>query len=170
MLRRVLTGGGLVLLCLAAAVMAAAPASAHLAIRLDIRAPEDGSKVGPRVELEVFAQPTLAGVDHTEFRVIVDGDSVDANTGKRTSSDDTTTIAVSTTHRTPLNLAPGRHHVVVEYRPDIDEPVRQTAVDFQVRQPAKASKWTNALIAGAVMVIVATFVAVRRVRRAHPQV
>jgi hypothetical protein len=32
----------------------------------------------------------------------------------------------------------------------------------------KSTRWADALIAGAVMVAVATFVAVRRVRRAHP--
>lgn len=170
MLRRVALGGGAVLVTLVAAVLTAGPAAAHLAIRLDIRAPEEGSKVGTRSELEVYAQPTLAGVDHTTFRVIVDGKTVDANTGRPTSGDGTTNIAVMTTHRTPLNLAPGHHQVAVEYRPDIDEPVQQTKVDFQVRAPAKSSKWADALIAGAVMIAVATFVAVRRVRRTHPQV
>lgn len=169
MLRRVATGGGALMAALAAFVLTAPAVSAHLAIRLDIRSPEDGGKVGPRTELVVYAQPTLAGVDHTTYRVILDGHAIDPATGKRTSDDVDTNIEVSTSKRTPLNLSPGKHHLAVEYRPDIDEPVRDVSVDFTVRTP-KSNKWANALIAGAVMVIVATFVAVRRVRRAHPNV
>lgn len=169
MLRRVATGAAAVLAALSASVLTAPGASAHLAIRLDIRAPEDGAKVGPHSELVVYAQPTLAGVDHTSFRVILDGHSIDPATGKPTSDDTTTNIEVSTSRRTPLDLSPGTHRIAIEYRPDIDEPVRDVSVDFTVR-PTKSTRWADALIAGAVMVVVATFVGVRRVRRAHPEV
>jgi hypothetical protein len=150
-------------------VTTAGPAAAHLAIRLDIRAPEDGSTVGPHTDLVVYAQPTLAGVDHTTYRVILDGKSIDPTTGRPTSNETVTNIEVSTSHRTPLSLAPGTHHLAVEYRPDIDEPVRDVSIDFTVRK-TKSTRWADALIAGAVMVAVGTFVAVRRVRRAHPDV
>lgn len=162
--RRLLTAG---IVAVACSVVLAAPASAHLAIRLDIRSPEDGAKVGRHTELVIFAQPTLAGVDHTLFTVSLDGRPIDPVTGKAAAEDGQGTIAVSTTHRVPLDLTSGRHHVVVEYRPDIDEPPRQVSVDFEVRV-GKSAPWANALIAAAVMVLVATFVAVRRVRRAHP--
>jgi hypothetical protein len=167
--RRVITAGTAATAALLILMVTAGPAAAHLAIRLDIRAPEDGSKVGPRTELEVYAQPTLAGVDHTTYRVILDGKSIDPATGKPTSNDTVTNIEVSTSRRTPLVLTPGSHHLAVEYRPDIDEPVRDVSIDFTVRT-TKSTRWADALIAGAVIVAAATFVAVRRVRRAHPEV
>jgi hypothetical protein len=148
-------------------VLTATPASAHLAIRLDIRDPGDGAKVGRHTSLVIFAQPTLAGVDHTTFSVMVDTRPIDPDTGKPVDHDKQGTIAVSTTRRIPLMLTAGRHHVTVEYRPDIDEPPRQVSVDVEVH-PSKPARWANALIAAAVMVLVATVVAVRRVRRAHP--
>jgi len=165
--RRLRTAGTAATAAFLFLVATAGPAAAHLAIRLDIRAPEDGSKVGPHTDLVVYAQPTLAGVDHTTYRVIVDGKSLDPKTGRPTSDDTVTNIEVSTSVRTPLSLAPGTHHLAVEYRPDIDEPVRDVSIDFTVRA-TKSTRWADALIAGAVMVAVATFVAVRRVRRAHP--
>ena len=167
--RRLVTAGTAATAALLFLVATAGPAAAHLAIRLDIRAPEDGSKIGPHSELVVYAQPTLAGVDHTTYRVILDGKSIDPVTGRPTSDDTTTNIEVSTSRRTPLNLTTGSHHLAIEYRPDIDEPVRDVSVDFTVRK-AKSTRWADALIAGAVMVGVATLVAVRRVRRANPAV
>jgi len=165
--RRIVTAGTAATAAFLFLLATAGPAAAHLAIRLDIRTPEDGAKVGPHFELEVYAQPTLAGVDHTTYRVIVDGRSIDPATGKPTSNDTVTNIEVSTSRRTPLTLSPGSHHLAVEYRPDIDEPVRDVSIDFTVRTN-KSTRWADALIAGAVMIAVATFVAVRRVRRSHP--
>lgn len=66
-----------------ATLSAAAPAGAHIAIRLDIRSPRSGEHTGSDPQLVVFAQPMLAGRPDATFDVLVDGSPIDGGTGGR---------------------------------------------------------------------------------------
>ena len=145
MIRRLGAGAGLVLVLL---VGTAAPAVAHLAIRLDIHAPQEGARVGRRVDLVIFAQPTLAGVDHTTFTVALDARPLDPTTGRTTAVPVPAIIAVSTTRTVVLDhLTPGKHQATVTYRPDVDEPLTRTSVDFVTTSPGTPNdRWLALLV------------------------
>jgi hypothetical protein len=120
---------------LAAWSAATVPVAAHLAIRLDIQAPEPDQHVDPDTEVVIFAQPTLAGVDHAAFTASLDGRPVDPVSGRPTPQPVSTEIRVSASTRIPLHgLSSGNHRFTISYRPDTDEPIKQSTVDFVVRK------------------------------------
>lgn len=143
------------------------PAIAHLAIRLDIRAPESRQRLGSDTDVIVFAQPTLAGVDHVSFTATLDGEALDPATGRSSSQPVPLDIRVSTSKRIPLrNLTPGAHRFTISYRPDTDEPTRETTVEFTVRRASDCALACGAAIAGGPAVAVAVPVLlIRRQRR-----
>jgi len=130
---------------LAAWSAATVPVTAHLAIRLDIQAPQPDQHVGPDTEVVIFAQPTLAGVDHVAFTASLDGRPVEPTSGRLTPQPVSTEIRVSTSTRIPLRgPTPGNHRFAISYRPDTDEPMRQTPVDFVVRiRPRSPLPWVG---------------------------
>jgi hypothetical protein len=65
-----------VLACLVV-LLPAMPAGAHVAIRLDIMAPQANQTIGPVSELVVVARPMLLGVPETTFTATVDRRPVD---------------------------------------------------------------------------------------------
>jgi len=109
--------------------------AAHIAIRLDIQKPQPDQQMGSASEAVVFAQAMLAGVDHVAFSASLDGRPVDPASGEFTPQPVSTETRVSTSMRIPLRrLTPGKHRFEISYRPDSDEPIRQTSVDFMVRK------------------------------------
>ena len=160
-LRRCLAGGAALVLWAGSAL----PASAHLAIRLDVRAPEAGQHVGTSTKAIVFAQAMLAGVDYVIFTTTIDGRPIDPASGAFAGRPAPSEIQVSTSREIPLrNLALGAHRLAVSYRPDVDEPTTETSVEFVVTSPRRrALPWVIATIAG---LAAATVLLVRRRRRA----
>lgn len=163
--------GGLASLAAAVALVAAqaAPAAAHLAIRLDIRSPQPGQHVGRDVDVVLFAQPTLAGVAQTTYTVTVDGRTVDPAAGSFAPHATSAVIHVGTEARIPLRgLGRGGHVVTISYRPDADMAVVDTSVSFTAGGPGAHTPFLSSAAPFAVVLVGAALVllALRRHRSA----
>ncbi|MGH2683384.1 MAG: hypothetical protein ACRDIX_09155 [Actinomycetota bacterium] len=116
-----------------------APAAAHIAIRLDIRAPQPGQRVPPDTSAVIFAQRMLGGRDRVDFTVTLDGRTLDPETGRVGGTGSPATIEVDQTLRIPLrSLATGSHALTVTYRPDTDAPILENSVEFVVGESSGA--------------------------------
>ena len=144
--------------------MSAAPAAAHLAIRLDIRAPQPGQHVGHDVDVVVFAQQTLAGVDQTSYSASLDGHPLDPASGRVIAQSQLSVIHVNAeVHIALRGLATGGHELAVSYRPDTDMPIFHTSVRFTVGpRRAPIALFGAAAIALAGLAAVVSFVVLRR--------
>jgi len=121
------------LLVLAILVSHPSPASAHIVIRLDIRAPQPGALVGRDTDVVIYAQPMLAGVQETTFLVSLDGHSIDPVSGQRQPQPVPTVIRVLSAVRVPLRgLAAGPHLLTVSYQPDLHMLLMTASVSFRV--------------------------------------
>jgi len=147
-------------------VSLASPAAAHLAIRVDIRAPEAGQRVGPNTDVVLFAQPMLAGVAHAAVSVYLDGHPINPATGSAASRALPVDIALLAQRRVPLrHLGVGSHTIAISYRPDVDEPVFRSSVSFVVvRKPFPYLTLVLVVLAAAAVVLVVVRQR-RRIRR-----
>jgi hypothetical protein len=75
---------GLGVLAMLALLLASRPAAAHVAIRLDVMAPQANQTIGPDSELVVVARPMLLGVAEVSFTATVDSRPLDPATGRVT--------------------------------------------------------------------------------------
>lgn len=150
-------------------VLTTGSAPAHLAVRLLILNPAEGGRVGADVVVRVQLQATLGGAESTTFVMRLDGTPIDADTGESQRQASPKVIRIGETVEVPLRaLAPGRHEIVAEYRPDTDEPPRTARVAFIVDE-ARASKLVFA-VASLTAILTTTLIArialaVRRRRR-----
>lgn len=142
----------------------ASPAAAHLAIRLDLMAPQDGQRIDPPVDVEVVARPMLLGVPQTTFTMRLDGQPLDPATGLPAASPVATPIRVNQTRRIRLGSLPaGQHTLEVSYRPDQDAPVTTSRVTFTVTpHRALPAIWPAAGLAGLLGLAAAGLLARRR--------
>jgi len=142
-------------------------ASAHLAIRVDIRYPPPEARVGSDLDAILFAQPTLAGVAQTTYTLSLDGHPIDPASGRPESQVMASVIRVNTEVRVPLrHLSRGHHELVVAYRPDVDMPVFKTSVGFSVGgRPVR--RRLLVVVLGAVALVAIALVA-RALRRLTP--
>ena len=147
----------------------AGPAVAHLAIRVDIRAPQGGQRVGPNTDVVLRAQPMLAGVAHTAVTAYLDGHPINPANGAAASRAMPVDMTLLAQRRIPLRrLGVGTHTVTISYRPDVDEPVFRSSVSFVVVRNG-FPRWALALVvlgAATVMALVAVRLR-RRSRRAE---
>lgn len=149
------------LVCLAI-LLPATPAGAHVAIRLDIMAPQANQAISPDSELVVVARPMLLGVPKTTFTATLDGRPVDPATGRVTDQPVPVLIRVNETKRIPLRGLPaGTHAVGVAYRPDRDAPVLHSSVPVVVRA-SRPARLLLSVVGVAVFVTVVLVVARRR--------
>ena len=145
-------------LAFAAVVFAGSGAPAHLAVRLLILSPAEGARAGSDVVVRVQLQATLGGAGSTTFVMRLDGTPIDPGTGERQRQATRKMIRIGETVEVPLRaLAPGRHEIIAEYRPDADEPPRTERVAFIVDEPG-ASTLLFA-IASLVVIFVAILIA-----------
>lgn len=143
----------------AALALGSAPASAHVAIRLDVRSPTAGQHVGRRPTVVVFAQPMLAGAPGAPFTLEVDGDL--AGTG-------TYEIAAGATKSVQLPRLPsGQHQLRIRYRADGDEPPTSVTVPFTVSTRHRSRPWLPITIGATLLLVVA---AIARVSQRHTPV
>jgi len=141
------------------------PATAHVAIRLDVMAPQANQTVGPDSELMVVARPMLLGIPEVTFIATVDGRPLDPATGHPADRPVPVPIRVNQTRRLPLrDLAPGRHVLAVSYRPDIDAPTLVTTVPVTV---AAGQNRLARLVLPAGLAILLAAAAAAVVRRRH---
>ena len=127
-------------LAFAAVVFAGSGAPAHLAVRLLILSPAEGARVGADVTVRVQLQATLGGAGSTTFVMRLDGTPVDPGTGEHQRQATQTMIRIGEAIEIPLRaLAPGRHEIIAEYRPDADEPPRTERVTFIVDEPGAST-------------------------------
>jgi hypothetical protein len=108
-------------------------AGAHTAIRLDIRAPAPDAVVSRHTDAIIAAQPMLGDQASVSFTATIDGTGVDPRTGRPTRRLRAVRIAASRTRHIPLrSLTAGTHQLSIVYRPDMDEPVTSTTVEFSI--------------------------------------
>jgi hypothetical protein len=138
-----------------AILLPATPARAHVAIRLDVMAPQANQTIGPDSELVVVARPMLLGVPEVSFTATVDGHPLDPATGRVTDQPVPVLIRVNETKRIPLRgLTPGSHAVGVTYKPDRDAPVLHSTVPVTVRQSRQDRLTLAAAALGALLAAV----------------
>jgi hypothetical protein len=155
---------GLGVLAMLALLLASRPAAAHVAIRLDVMAPQANQTIGPDSELVVVARPMLLGVPEVSFTATVDGRPLDPATGRVTDQPVPVLIRVNQTKRIPpRGLTPGSHAVGVTYRPDRDAPVLHSTVPVTVT-PGQGRLARLAVPAGLAVVLVAAAAVVWRRR------
>jgi hypothetical protein len=155
----------------AAAMLASVPtASAHVAIRLDLRAPRSGEHTGPDTDVVVFAQPMLAGRPEASFAMALDGAPVDALTGRPSSQSRPGMVTAGRTTTVRLHgLTSGPHRVTIEYRPDVDEPLSTASTSFPVTARERAPLMAMAAaVAVAAALVAAGALDGRRKHRARP--
>jgi hypothetical protein len=148
-----------------ALLLPAGPAAAHVAIRLDVMAPQANQTIGPDGELVIVARPMLLGIPEVTFTATVDGRPLDPATWRPADRPVPVPIRVNQTRRIPLRgLAPGNHVLAISYRPDTDAPTLATTVPVTViagqSRPARL-----ALPAGLAVMLLAAAAAVMRRRR-----
>jgi hypothetical protein len=140
-----------------AVVLASVPLIlAHVAISLLVLSPRQGDTVAPDADAVILAQRTLGGVDHTDFTVRLDGEWVDGPNGPiGIRVGDSVTVSLP-------RMEPGPHRLEIDYRPDLDEPIRTATVDFEVagagtsrRSGLPASSPARLLVLGAAMALLA---------------
>jgi hypothetical protein len=155
---------GLGVLAMLALLLASRPAAAHVAIRLDVMAPQANQTIGPDSELVVVARPMLLGVPEVSFTATVDSRPLDPATGRVTDQPVPVLIRVNETKRIPLRgLTPGSHAVGVTYKPDRDAPVLHSTVPVTVT-PGQSRLARLAVPAGLAVVLVAAAAVVWRRR------
>lgn len=141
-------------LAFAVAALAVSDAPAHLAVRLLILSPVEGARVGADVMVRIQLQATLGGEESTRFTMRLDGTQIDPDTGESQRQATPKMIRIGDTVEVPLrSLAPGRHEIVAEYRPDTDEPPATVRVGFIVDE-AGPSMFLLAIASIAAIVII----------------
>lgn len=158
----------LTLATLVTLTLPAGRAAAHVAIRLDVMAPQTNQTIGPNdSELVIVARPMLLGIPEVTFTATVDGRPLDPATGRPADRPVPVPIRVNQTKRIHLRgLAPGRQVLAISYRPDTDSPTLVTTVP--VTLTADQSRLARlALPAGLAVLLVAVAVAVVLRRRTH---
>ena len=134
---RLRTAVAFVVTAFAALLFGAVPVSAHVAIRLDIRSLQPGEQVRPDVDVRVFAQPMLGGVDRVSFVADLDGHPIDPGTGRIATAPTPAVLLANTQTVISLRgLGGGSHRLNLTYRPDTDEPAVTVSVEFVVIDPA----------------------------------
>ena len=137
-------------------MLLAAPASAHVTIRLEIVSPAVDQVVDGVATLEVFAQGTLGGAPSTSFTATVDGDDITGEQPIPIEAGETVRL------RMPA-LDPGPHVVRVTYKPDVDENPVTVAARFDVAD--ESGPGIVATVVGGVgllLVVVLVFALLRR--------
>jgi hypothetical protein len=130
---RRLAAVALVTLVTLALLLPAGPAAAHVAIRLDVMAPQANQTIGPDSELVIVARPMLLDIPELTFTPTLDGRPLDPATGRPADRPVPLPIRVNQTRRIPLRgLAPGSHVLAISYRPDTDAPTLATTVPVTV--------------------------------------
>ena len=157
----------------AVVVLSAGPATAHIAILLEITQPQPGAQVGPDSDVVILAQRTLAGIDQVSYVGDLDGRPLDPATGRPTDTQTPWVIrAGQQQHITLHRLTAGLHRLSISYRPDTDEPVFHRSIDFTViASTVHHRSWLPIEIGVAVVVAGAAMaVGLRRRAAAHRSV